>query len=186
MWLTPPHPRFNLVIQSSSTLVVKSFFPLMETECTISMKASFWYTVATSPLLCWDQWNLKHCFSISGESCCEAVEMCKEWPCGSKEWNGCFVKQQVLSDKSYWSPKSDFSLVLLLNVWMWVTEEMPSSITQLRVKVQFLFCLPYKQDEVFPLHGVISLKHYILLGKGLLFSFYSFSKHFTSGPSGIR
>lgn len=41
MWLTPPQPRFNLVIQSSSTLVVKSFFPLMDTECTISMKASF-------------------------------------------------------------------------------------------------------------------------------------------------
>lgn len=43
------------------------------------------------------------------------LEMCKG-PCGSKEWNGCFVKQQVISDKSYWSPKSDFSLVLLLNV----------------------------------------------------------------------
>ena len=54
-------------------------------------------------------------------------------------------------------------------MWMWVTEEMPSSITQLWVKVQFPFCPPYKQDEVFPLHGVISLKHYILLGKGLLF-----------------
>lgn len=90
-----------------------------------------------------------------------------EWPCGSKEWNGCFVKQQVLSDKSYWSPKSDFSLGLVIEC-DWVTEEMPSSITQSESKSSSVL-LPYKQDEVFPLHGVISLKHYILLGKGLLF-----------------
>ena len=62
MWLTPPQPRFNLVIQSSSTLVVKRFFPLMETECTISMKASFWYTVATSPLLCYGSMELETLF----------------------------------------------------------------------------------------------------------------------------
>lgn len=46
---------------------------------------------------------------------------------------------------------------------------MPSSITQLRVKVRFPVGFPYKQDELLSLHGVISLKHYILLGKCLLF-----------------
>lgn len=74
--------------------------------------------ILRTPLLCYakDQWNLTHCFSISGDSYCQRVEMCKEWLCSRKEWSGCFVKQRVLGDNSCWAPKSCFSLVLLLNV----------------------------------------------------------------------
>lgn len=74
--------------------------------------------VLWTPLLCYvkDQWNLTHCFSISGESYCQRVEMCKERLFRGKEWSGCLVKQQVLGDNSCWAPKSCFSLVLLLTV----------------------------------------------------------------------
>ena len=116
MWVTPPSPRFYLAIEYSSTFVVKRFFPVMETECARSMKESFLVYFGHQSCYVRDQWNLTHCFSISGESCCQTVEMCKEQLCGSKELSGCFVKQQVLDDNSCWAPKSCFSLALLLNV----------------------------------------------------------------------
>lgn len=59
--------------------------------------------------------------------------------------------------------------------------------TQLEGRVQFLVCLPYKHDRLLSLRGIISLKHYILLGKGLLV-FLAIHSASTSlqAPSGNR
>lgn len=95
--------------------------------------------------------------------------MCKEWLCSRKEWSGCFVKRRVLGDNSCWAPKSCFSLVLLLNVNVGHGSNAIFHSHSSELKLKFLVCLPYKQDKLLSLHGIVSLKHYILLGKGLLF-----------------
>lgn len=117
MWVTPTSPKILLGHQSSSTLVGGRFFPMMETEYSRSMKAPF-LVHPWPPLLCYvkDQWNLTHCFSISGESYCQTVEMCKKRLWRRKEWSGCLVQQRVLGDNSCWAPKSCFSLVLWFTV----------------------------------------------------------------------
>lgn len=120
------------------------------------------------PLLCYvkDQWNLTHCFSISGESYCQTAEMCKERLCRRKEWSGCLVKQQVLGDNSCWAPKSCFSLVLFaVNVGHGSNAIFYSH--SLKSKSSSLFVFRINKDKFLSLNGVTSLKHYILLGKGL-------------------
>lgn len=112
--VTLPCWRFYLAI--SPLALCEKILPCDGNSASGQWKHPFWDTVAT--LLCYvkDQWNLTHCFSISGESYCPTVAMCKGWLCRRKEWNGCSKKQWVLGDNSWWAPKSCFSLVLLLKV----------------------------------------------------------------------
>lgn len=129
MWVTPPHLRFYLAICPPQHFGSEKILPCNGNRV-LQINESTLSGILWPPFLCYvkDQWNLTHCFSISGESYCQIVEMYKEWPCRRKEWSGCSVKQRVLGDNSCWAPKSYFSLVLFCVNVGHVTEAMPSSI----------------------------------------------------------